>query len=1142
VGTILFRARLSGGQLRARTSNYARALDASLAFYLGSDAWQRTLTQVRSDGSFSRATALQLFALAYAPLPGTRAPAGRRGRIEDGGIAADAILSIWSSLTPAQRRAAGKALGVTGVRAGRHTRRVQARAELGDPAFERDPVLQLGADRWVPVYAAKLHRQLTLQIVAGRTETPHPTSDTALADALPVDVGGVWSDQARYCRIRLLPAGLGLAPDRLRLVLAHEVFHCFQFSIMTPTRAARTPSWLIEGSADWAAQVVTHAPWSIAGGWLERYVETPDTPLFERTYDATGFFGHSEETLGDLFSRIIPILLAGDNYTRFLDAGGNGSQFLDSWAVSTFNFPQLGPDFVFHDPNTPPDWFRVKPNLVFGSGFVVAHPYTFEHYRLFATDGDREHPFVHFQIFSGHARLADRHLDTTDLSDAYFCLTGHAKDCECPKDTEGIPPPAPPLGDDTADLGLSSGSETTQGFVSIESLDQYCKAKQKQPRPVSKGRPIGPVGGNGFGCSTGCGFSGDDPHLTTFDGAYYDFQGAGEFTLVRSNSGDLEVQVREQPFGHRLDMAVDTALAIRVAGDRVLMSAGSYVPSVRVNGQGFLVTASGVKLPHGGRIRVIPSLDQLEVSWPDGSLLRVWELENSFLNVLLKPAASRQGKLSGMLGNFNGDPNDDFKTRSGRRLDSAKVQASLPLLYRVFGDSWRISQRRSLFDYRPGQSTRTFTDRSFPSQLVTAEKLSRTARERAIRVCRAMKLRDAHIRAACIVDVGRSGDYEFARGAGLEQHTVARFGKPHSAGTGGGQPAAGPWNVLSTIAPNESLVTPALVDDGGAALAAYQTGEGSIDEVEFTPGVHPSQLARWPVITGWKQVGKLSWIGGPTSLQLLVDGIHSGSISDPLDGISVFTRKADGSFATPTPVTSSFSSRLGGSAVRASDGQPVWASDVGFKLWHGSASVDASALAPGTISNPSLRQDSSGRTWLAWYRATSSDATSGLYLAQINATTLAPVGQPRRAPQSATIWNTQAPLGIACAQTCRIAYHQESAGASNRILSWSYDDAKPTLVATVAGGDLRGAVVAAYTPGHHLWIAWWDGEKSRYEGVRGNESGAGGTVRTLGRPSTSPPGQSATMSAVATDERLTLLVNWAPSPTRRAIYTQTTEP
>lgn len=41
----------------------------------------------------------------------------------------------------------------------------------------------------------------------------------------------------------------------------------------------------------------------------------------------------------------------------------------------------------------------------------------------------------------------------------------------------------------------------------------------------------------------------NDPHLVTFDGLKYDLQTVGEFTLIKSNNSDFEVQARQTPSG-----------------------------------------------------------------------------------------------------------------------------------------------------------------------------------------------------------------------------------------------------------------------------------------------------------------------------------------------------------------------------------------------------------------------------------------------------------------------------------------------------------------------------------------------------------------------------------------------------------------
>ncbi len=62
-----------------------------------------------------------------------------------------------------------------------------------------------------------------------------------------------------------------------------------------------------------------------------------------------------------------------------------------------------------------------------------------------------------------------------------------------------------------------------------------------------------------------------DVHLTTFDGLYYNFQGAGEFVLSQSTvAGDTStIQARMQPWSTGSSVSVNTEIAAEIGTDRV---------------------------------------------------------------------------------------------------------------------------------------------------------------------------------------------------------------------------------------------------------------------------------------------------------------------------------------------------------------------------------------------------------------------------------------------------------------------------------------------------------------------------------------------------------------------------------------------
>ena len=99
------------------------------------------------------------------------------------------------------------------------------------------------------------------------------------------------------------------------------------------------------------------------------------------------------------------------------------------------------------------------------------------------------------------------------------------------------------------------------------------------PKPHPSPQPKG--GANP--CADGCGESVGDPHLQTLDGQEYDFQAAGEFTLLRSPDGSMEMQARQVPYPNIADVSINTALAWLVAGHRVALYANEDGYSLTVD-------------------------------------------------------------------------------------------------------------------------------------------------------------------------------------------------------------------------------------------------------------------------------------------------------------------------------------------------------------------------------------------------------------------------------------------------------------------------------------------------------------------------------------------------------------------------------
>jgi len=245
--------------------------------------------------------------------------------------------------------------------------------------------------------------------------------------------------------------------------------------------------------------------------------------------------------------------------------------------------------------------------------------------------------------------------------------------------------------------------------------------------------------------STGVSTMDGDPHITTFNNVPFDFQGGGEYVAFRDADGS-ELQIRSTPIstswfpgpnaytGIASCVSLNTAAAAKVNDHRVSIEPNlSGVPDpsglqVRVDGHVTAVGPGGVTLGPGGRI-VEPASGSYVIDFPNGTIATVisnyWSSEGKwYLNVdaTRGPAWSSGGGSPGAVKHPGGimaaipqgswlSPMSDG-TKFGSR--PAALTARYDDLYHRFGDSWRVTNADSLFDYAPGQSTDTFTYKDWP--------------------------------------------------------------------------------------------------------------------------------------------------------------------------------------------------------------------------------------------------------------------------------------------------------------------------------------------------------------------------------------------------------------------------------------------
>ena len=1109
LGVIVLTGKRGSARLAARARQYAILANTWLGAPLPKTAWGKVLDQIQPNGRWSLRGALQAFAVSYGPLPGVKPPGGAAARIPSGTAAALSILSYRRRLTVAQRAAVEHRLGV--AIGGAHA--AQA-ATYGDPNFTPDAGIQKIINGFVSAYESKLHHTLGLKVIAGTTTTVVKTKKgIVLADALPLNADGEWgSGVPSICRVRVTAAGLAASPEFRQLFLAHELFHCFQFDIRSPDWSP-LPEWIGEGTADWAALSIDPVSYAVGGGNLTSYIGSPHTPIFERSYDAVGFWGHVQDVEGDLWKTLPAIFKDGRNLQSFALAGAGDNAFLTSWASSLLRYPGGlgGPPWHMQSPIEPPPLsaLATPADTIVGDGVASAAPGTIANYIVLAKPGA---PLLHIAT-QGYGRLSPvaNYVQPSDLKEAWFCTD--PKGCTCPPNTTGEIPSHHPLSPKSLLALAGDPSDVAGSFADLTSysLDTFCQPKER-PTPYHYGNAG----------------SGGDPHTTTFDGAFYDFQAAGEFTLVKSTHDNLEIQVRQQPYhGPIADepVAVITAIAVRVGHSIVQEDADGklWLDKHRLRRAGEVNLGGGAFL-RGAR----PNDAAPTVFWSDGTYATMYPGFGVGMDIVVHAARDRAGHLRGLLGPYSGKRDRDFIGRNGKHYAATKLGGPpFGVLYGQFGNSWRITQRQSLFRYPRGKSTRSYARINYPPRAVSVSSLSPKARARGEKICKRAGIKSPALLKDCILDVGATGDAGFAKHDKHLQGAVRGHAPPVS-------PGALPWKKLSTLG---DVVVPLTVGRvGGQVVAAYRSADlDSIVAATFTPGGDgvSGVSARMPY-AHWETLADPVLLPRQGGLQMILSGTHSPTSTDPLNGTTLVARAPDGSFGPPTRLSATNNCCVS-SAVLAADGKtPIWLSDaLGQTLiYRGSHEQDLTGDSPVAPSSQRLVRDNRGRLWLTWFggiEGVDPEHRVGLYMMQLNPQTGAPLAKPVHVPDS----GEGSEYTVACAAVCRLVFIQSS---SHAIVTWAPGDKRVVRAFSGIGArgitEVVGALTAAYTTGRRLWVNWFDAETGYEYAKLGDAGGAGGRILRLRKPPGSrvtaedEPGSSA---ASPDGDRLVLVSQWLHS-------------
>lgn len=624
----------------------------------------------------------------------------------DGTFAIDWILPYLDQITPDQRAAVTAALAPP--QSARMVEPAQPLADvsgLGEVKADADPdkpyedVIAYAET----VIASRLHRELLGHIFFTHSDTTKVTSDGNETDAYAYASTSLVAPGS-FCVITATPLLPPTSP-LLGEVIAHEVFHCFQYDL-TKAFMSNGLGWIIEGQAAWVGEDLG-GPTSLGTSRWSTYLASPGKSLFGRVYDAIGFYEHLKEVGIDPWTVFDAMLKTpSDNFAAFKAAGGTTDAFLDTWGSGYFRSPEAGPAWNVQGRWTTPTKPSPKVDAI-QNGDIVSEavaPARTAQVRI------ESHADVVELQFTGHARMYSAGVEAPSVGQIDLCTKDGPDACQCPPGTTFNGPDLQPS-TGQIDLGLSGSLEPTSGTIRGRPMSDFC-----QPAPSGEPDPRG----GPDPCAKGCGQTVGDPHLITLAQQEYDFQAAGEYTLVRSADGSMEVQVRQAPYPDVPDTSINTAFAFKVGDHRVGIYAdqGGTTYTLKLDGATVDGQTLGTRdLGGGSALTALPG--GIEVAYGDGTIVTIVFHGNGFVDALdatVAPSANLALTGVGLLGSIVAGselPNmPDGSTLPGSQ-DRATRYAQR---YQQFGPAWHVTDQNTLFDYGPGQSTATFDQAGFPSQ------------------------------------------------------------------------------------------------------------------------------------------------------------------------------------------------------------------------------------------------------------------------------------------------------------------------------------------------------------------------------------------------------------------------------------------
>ncbi|MGO9761698.1 MAG: hypothetical protein ACLP1Q_10625 [Solirubrobacteraceae bacterium] len=236
--------------------------------------------------------------------------------------------------------------------------------------------------------------------------------------------------------------------NEMRLTMAHEVFHAYE-AVMSLSEANWTrspkPNWELEGASTWVEADVVPGHYAFPGKERAAYFSDPSERLFDRDYDAIGFFDHMQSVGISPWTRFRAMFAAKTNAAAYTAALGGDQEFPETEASVFFGEASGWPWAERRAALPPAGSAYARPRSLAISASpeptdLGVAPYANGIYHLSLKAMSKSMPVLEIVVKKGYARIR-----TTPGTEVDRYITGtlrvcsDATGCGCPSNPAGYP-------------------------------------------------------------------------------------------------------------------------------------------------------------------------------------------------------------------------------------------------------------------------------------------------------------------------------------------------------------------------------------------------------------------------------------------------------------------------------------------------------------------------------------------------------------------------------------------------------------------------------------------------------------------------------------------------------------------------------